>query len=556
MLRDPASSPTGKEDFDRLNKSLILCTAFAVGIACGLLLDGYKANDVRLAMCLGGMALLLSGWLADLWGWKRFSSLVTAVLVGVLVCSAWIANDTKLRELFKEERIQAWNAFHYVLGTKYFDELGYFDLYKCAVLADREADGVFSGGRYTRDMHTYSLVPLESALAAAESEGVRERFSEERWGRFKEDLQAIQSHLPAETWQRTITDLGFNPSPAWLIVHRPLLNAVDIRKPRTLQLLCCADLALYAAAFIVAWWAFGLRRAAVGALWVNLYFGNAGLLAGSYFRNDWLFLTVLAVGLYHKGHRLAAAPVLAYAASMRGFPGLLALHPALCWFRDAVRLRMPARRHTVFLAALAVSCLVLFGLGSTTKHGTGAWLEWREKISVHGEHIPMWPQRVGLKMVFTKDYGEWAWGESAAEKRQILKHNEPYFRAAQGILILAALLAMLKRNEHDGMLLGLVVVFALLVLSRYYASAWALLFTLTPLDRRRIANLASGLWLFGLAAFFYILVKLGYPPTYDAYYAFNVGMLFYFLGICAFLIAKDIVNLRRRPEGRSMLRSQ
>ena len=64
-------------------------------------------------------------WLA-IAGWLLLSGLLIALLPESLLLKVFSSN----------------NLFHYVMGTKYFDELGYFDFYEGILLADEEIDGI------------------------------------------------------------------------------------------------------------------------------------------------------------------------------------------------------------------------------------------------------------------------------------------------------------------------------------------------------------------------------------------------------------------------------
>ncbi len=527
--------------------------AVTAGIVGGRGLLDTPITGVKIGLCIAAMVVLVIGALADRRQRKR-SALVATALMGMLaVCGATVENSRKTRRLLVEQKIHAWNVFHYVLGTKYFDELGYFDLYNAALLADSEASRVFADCKMTRDLHTHKELHRDRALQRAERDKLRQRFGPERWAEFKQDLSRIQRHRRADGWCKTIRDLGYNPSPAWLIVHRPLLNAVDISNTRTLVRLCSIELLLYLLLVAVMWWAFGARPALAATLWLNVYFGNTNLLVGSYLHYDWLVLTVLAVALYRKGYAIWAAAVLGYVAMMRGFPGLLAIHPAIVWLRELITRRRFSRRHTAFLLTLALTCALMVGLGSTTGRGFEAWQEWREKITVHAYHQPLFSKRIGLKRLFIHDYKTGKASITTGRRIKVMERNTPAFRAISGALVGLALLAMVRRRDHNGMLLGLVPIFALMVISRYYASVWILAFTWAAVDRRRIANLLSSLFLFGWVAGVYLYEELGGVDTWHSYYAANlaVGILFLAL-ILRFLIRDGIHLYRARREARSV----
>ncbi len=440
--------------------------------------------------------------------------------------------------------INSWNVFHYVLGSKYFDELAYLDFYQGILLADAETDQVFGKNQRTRDMQTYGFVSVKEALDTAQKKGIRERFTEKRWAELKRDLQTIQSLRSKKRWRGPIKDRGFNPSPVWLVVHRPLLNAVDIHKKATLTFLCYFQVFLYLITLAVAWWAFGGRTALMGILFFVLYFGNWGLKLGGYFSHDWFCYTVCAVGLYRKGYAIVAAPLLAYAAMMRGFPGLLALFPAVQFVGRLVRFRRPTQKHLVFLVTLALSCGILAGLGCFTGRGVGAWREWREKIGIHAEHQRCSYNKVGLQTIFARDYETGDWSTPVSRRKDVVTKYQTIFRSTAMAMLVLTLLAMIRRNETDGMLLGLSAIFAAMMLSRYYFSIDVLLFTWSDLTRRRlgnqsVGNIVSGIWLWLLLALYPIQRIIFEFSIGTAYYFFSLGLMIYFLVILGNFLIRD-----------------
>src|SRR5262245_23637537 len=69
--------------------------------------------------------------------------------------------------------------FHYYLGTKYFKEVGYYDLYNAVVTADSEQGNALADVPFLTDLRTYQNIQRETVLRDAVR--VRNLFSEERW---------------------------------------------------------------------------------------------------------------------------------------------------------------------------------------------------------------------------------------------------------------------------------------------------------------------------------------------------------------------------------------
>jgi len=138
--------------------------------------------------------------------WILAACLVLVLLLAVVFY--WPHLSSKI-----QRKLHLWNVFHYVLGTKYFDEVGYYDLYKAVLLADLEERRIFSPTTLTRDQHTYEKIPVKESLQSAREEGLRERFTDERWEMFKADMEIILRQRPDDFWKKPIADRGFNPSP-------------------------------------------------------------------------------------------------------------------------------------------------------------------------------------------------------------------------------------------------------------------------------------------------------------------------------------------------------
>jgi len=522
--------------------TIVMAVVTVLLAALGVWLVGKPADHeaFKTWAVVGTMVLMALGWFADFRKWATFGRTVTAVLVilAVITMAAELGGATK--GLVKKGRINSWNAFHYVIGTKYFGEIGYHDFYNAALLADSEGAHRFKKVRTVRDLHTYDHIPVKRAISQARKAGVRERFTDERWAEFQDDLAAMGKHRRSKRWQGPLNDLGFHPSPAWLILHMPLLNAVDIQDKTTLSVLCGVDLLLILLTIAALWWGFGLRTAAVSTLWLHLYFGNSTLLVSGYFHYDWLFWTVLAAALYRKEKFLAAGAVLAYPAMMRGYPGLLALGPGICLVRSLVLRRRPQRKHVAFVVALALSCGLVVGLSSATRHGPSAWLDWKEKISKHASIHPTGRQRVGLQFLYAHDFERFGWDIPKKMRPMILGHNQGKYRTMQAVLLALFGLALLGRRDEEGMLLALGVVLVVMVLSRYYHSVWLLMFTLMPTDRWKVGNLLAALGFMGLLLIYYLVDGTSEMHRYHLY---NVGLLIYFAVLAVAFLGYDVSRL-------------
>src|ERR1700742_849306 len=107
--------------------------------------------------------------------------------VAALLALAGIAVYFQLFTIPAPQFFHRWEMFHYVLGSKYADELGYERLYECVALADAESghrDEVEA--RTIRDLHDDESI--SAARVLAEPERCLRHFSPARWASFRTDV--------------------------------------------------------------------------------------------------------------------------------------------------------------------------------------------------------------------------------------------------------------------------------------------------------------------------------------------------------------------------------
>ncbi|MBK8259012.1 MAG: hypothetical protein IPK82_40930 [Polyangiaceae bacterium] len=236
-----------------------------------------------------------------------------------------------------------WDQYHYYMGAKYFPELGYDGLYKCAAVAQNQI-GLYKGthpetGRtLVIDMSKEVTHPDKkirnlggdnllkpAAEFLAHPEQCLSLFSPERWDDFKKDVTFFRAVSDKNFWEDMQKDHGFNPPPVWTVAGKFFADL----KPAgvgTLQLLAGLDLIYLAAMFGAIYWAFGARVFGLAALLFGCQapapFAWTG---GAFLRQDWLFYLVFSACLLKKQYFALGAASLVYAALLRIFPGLVVI---------------------------------------------------------------------------------------------------------------------------------------------------------------------------------------------------------------------------------------
>ncbi len=284
-----------------------------------------------------GIWLTKKGEGASLW-WER-----GALLWIILACgAAWVNFG-----VYHSSRIvHYWDTFHYYIGSKYFEENEYERLYQCVLAADYEDRGSADlRRRKIRDLVDNRLHYLTEEDAIAYTKTCTEHFSPERWEAFKQDARSFRTVMGTAWWRDMLMDHGYNASPISNMVAAALTNIgwkkqvpdtptvrvdQDVMKKFRKRILRYAmiDLGLYAGAFLLILWAFGLRACALSVLvWGTGYPWAYFWTGGSFARVPWFFMAVAAVCLLKKGFPLLSGFALSWSALLRLFPAALAGGP-------------------------------------------------------------------------------------------------------------------------------------------------------------------------------------------------------------------------------------
>src|SRR5262245_14188243 len=212
-------------------------------------------------------------------------------------------------------------TYHYLVGAKYFPELGYANLYRCTAIADAESGRrAEARARHARDLDTNLLVPAAELLR--DPERCKGRFSPARWRAFRRDVAFFREHLPPERWAATQVDHGYNATPAWGLLGALLARTGRATGPRVLALELLDPVLLAASGAAIAW-AFGWRTLCVALLyWGTNYPAHYGWVGGAFLRQ--LDLAALLVGIccLRRTRFASGGALLALASLVRVFPAL------------------------------------------------------------------------------------------------------------------------------------------------------------------------------------------------------------------------------------------
>ncbi|MEM7677063.1 MAG: hypothetical protein AAF449_13760, partial [Myxococcota bacterium] len=211
-----------------------------------------------------------------------------------------------------DQQLNVWDAYHYFIGAKYFPELRYSRIYACTAAAE-------GAPRRIRNFKTGLLERADVSPAAKQK--CRARFSKARWNEFVRDTAFFRGSASPNWWRSMLHDQGFNASVVWLLAGHSLTRSVAATD---LSFLLWLDVFLLMIAVGALYFAFGLRQAAVAALFYSVFPPCAHyFVGGSILRMDWLAATAVGLALLRVGRPALAGAAIAYAGLLRLFPFLL-----------------------------------------------------------------------------------------------------------------------------------------------------------------------------------------------------------------------------------------
>jgi len=414
-------------------------------------------------------AIWLAGQNQDVRRWLERGALVWVILASA---TTWVNFG-----VFHSSRVvHYWDTFHYYIGSKYFEENEYERLYECVLAADYQDRGESDlQKRKIRDLVDNRLHFVSTDDALRYQKSCAEHFSPERWEAFRHDMRSFRSVMGSGWWRDMLMDHGYNASPISNMIAAFLTNigwedqvpAISSAKvdPNELKVFrkrifryAMIDLSLYAGAFLLILWAFGLRATALSVLvWGTGYPWAYFWTGGSFARVPWIFMAVAAVALLKKGYPLLSGFALSWSALLRLFPAALAGGPIAAVIDRFVRRKKIQRpwldaSDKRFIAGGVLGLLVLIG-ASVAVNGVDAHPQFLTNTLKHSEtpltnHMGLptilsyKPSKVGR---FTKDSSlEDPW-KKWKQARQETKHDR---RWLHGLLLLSmfVLLALAGRR--------------------------------------------------------------------------------------------------------------
>ncbi|MBW2391239.1 MAG: hypothetical protein JRG89_22815, partial [Deltaproteobacteria bacterium] len=277
------------------------------------------------------------------------------------------------------------DVYHYYMGSKYFSEVGYFDLYHCTVraLIDSGVESSFELPR-VRDQRTLRIHTPETALAAANQ--CRRQFSDDRWQQFTSDVTWFEEKFQGNPWHAILFDHGYNPSPVWNAIGGAITSRVPLQSA-AFDWLIYSDRVMLVASFLLIGWAFGLEVAALSVIvWGTGQHWGYSWIGDSLLRNLWLFGVIAGLCFVKRSKNLLGGAFLSFASLLRVFPAIFIVGFALrSWLGMRRKEEWRPAAQGFAIGVLSTGVVLLLWAALASEWGAFAYLEFWEKISVFSD---------------------------------------------------------------------------------------------------------------------------------------------------------------------------
>lgn len=403
---------------------------------------------------------------------NRSERVVFAVSLALLFVTVLYQNHwDRTKQMYQNTKIRTWNMYHYFIGSKYFDELHYHDLYLQTILADREDTNRLKKVTRVRDLTDYRTKRISQILPDERNE----RWSDQRWAEFKKDLRVFLPKAGKRTWVRILRDRGYNPTPFWNTIGSTLSHGIDIKQNGKLLFATSIDFILYAIMIGFLIWAFGIEAAMLSFLAFILLPFSVGRVVAGYVQYDWLAGIVAGVCLIKKRRPIAAAIALGFSTMARVFPLILTAGLGAPALRKLVKTRKIDKFYIKFVAAFLIVVAIGIVIGSISTWGFSGWLKWKDNISLHNYEMTFGEGRVGLKHIFIHKLGEKHHWENPDERKKVLPTQIHFYYVAAALFLILFFPTIWFRDDVNAVISAMILMYILLVPSHYY---WSILMLL------------------------------------------------------------------------------
>jgi len=460
---------------------------FAIGLSRG------QSEAWKVVICLATMLLVM--------GWRWLPRKLGIGLLGGLTLWATV-NYARYDTELVESKYDTYDLMHYYLNAKYFDELGYYDLYPACLAADLDNDGPYfkkQGVLYMAQNHAgHGRMLIEHGVERGQ--WVREhKFTPERWDAFEHDFLVLQRTGPSMTdklWRQMIIDHGYNGTPAWTVMARPFAQLVDVEN---IKLLGYLDLALLVAATGAVAWAYGGPTAMFAWLFLMVtYSVRWPTITWAFFRYDYVAALMVGMAALKKGHHAIAGLLTAFAATMRFFPAMWLYGPGMKGFagltRKKVHKPLLVLAGAFFVGAIAIEGATVAVLGSDTVEVHF------ENMVDHNSSEQLSSRRIGLALALPYR-GELNPKFIEPERKEAIEAQKPLRYGIAVIVMLLLGWGLRRADDDETYALGFIPFFLLTTASYYYYVTRITLMMLHASNLKKPRNVVGLMMLLGIELF-------------------------------------------------------
>lgn len=466
------------------------------------------------------------------WKYKLTFLIILAILSVGCFFNLGVFHGTKF---YQSRYTHHWEMFHYYLGSKYFKELGYFNLYNATVVADAEGNNYIESGAEITNLENYLLTSKEKILKNAVR--YKSLFSQQRWEDFRSDVKSFQDHFTPKIFTRMLKDHGYNATPVWNATVGALTSIIPAQK---IILLAFLDIFL----LMIVFWVIG-RVYDIETMLVSLIFFSVNFLSsfywigGCYLRYGWLACSVIALCMIHKGNYKTAGVLISFATAVRLFPAFLLVGVIIktCW--SIIGRRKIPKKYLHLLISFILASTIFLMYGCLPDKSMDSWKDFAQKIKLHNKMLLT--NNVGLRSVILydrswSDFNEFVnvYGGSGDHfinwrniKSAELNEVKGDFLTLSMLVLLLLFFILKNKNDEESFAWGIVMVFMLLMLTCYY---YSFLIMFVMIFYKRKVNLINTLHL----SLLFITQIAGHMINFydnfwlSIYFRLSVVMLIYF----------------------------
>ncbi len=399
------------------------------------------------------------------------------------------------------EQVDTYDLLHYYVNAKYFDELGYYDLYPALVLADHELNGPYfdEGSKYmAQNASGHAFRSIDHAVARG-TVVKAEKFTPESWERFRKDAIYIQRNIKGlndDLWRQLLQDHGFNGTTVWTLFAKPIASLVPVE---SIKLLCQIDIVLLAGGLGAIAWAYGANTALWGAFFLFVtYSGRWPIYSGAFLRYDYIAALLAGMALLKKGHPFLAGVMTAWSATLRLFPALWMYGPGAKGFAGLAE-RKVHKPLLVLLGGFLVGTAVLQGTAVATL-GLEPVVVHFENMTDHNSSEQLSSRRIGLALALPYR-GDLLPKNIAKATKSVIEDQKPLRFGIAAVVLLALGWGLRRARDDEAYAFGFLAFFLLTTASYYYYVARITLIVLHAFDLKKPKHVFGLAWLLGLELF-------------------------------------------------------